>query len=376
MNFNRFTTKAAEAVQDAMNAASRMSHQAISPLHLLLALVEQKEGVIPAITAKLGHPPDDLSRKIREELAGEPQTQGTDAAYMTRELKAAFDQAESEAGKLRDDYISVEHLLLALIEQPRIKKILPITRDAVLKELVAIRGSQRVADQDPESKYQALDKYSHDLTKMAREGKIDPVIGRDDEIRRVMQILSRRTKNNPVLVGEPGVGKTAIVEGLARKIVDDDVPDALKNKRLLSMDLGAMIAGTKYRGEFEDRLKALINEVEKSEGDVILFIDELHTIVGAGAAEGAMDAGNLLKPALARGKLHAIGATTLIVFNEGKASLFLGNYDDFLEKIGWEDEPKAKKKEDKGGKKSDKPEAPKEAPPPPKPQKKRDRGFA
>ncbi|MBF0634393.1 MAG: ATP-dependent chaperone ClpB [Nitrospinae bacterium] len=311
MNFNRFTTKAAEAVQDAMTIASRMSHQAISPLHLLLALVEQKEGLIPALLAKLGHPPGGVSSKIREELAVEPQTQGVDSAYMTRELKSVFDQAESEAGKLRDDYISVEHLLLALLDQARIKKIIPVTRDSALKELMEARGSQRVTDQDPESKYQALEKYSSDLTKMAREGKIDPVIGRDDEIRRVMQILSRRTKNNPVLVGEPGVGKTAIVEGLARKIVDDDVPDALKNKRLLSMDLGAMIAGTKYRGEFEDRLKALINEVEKSEGDIILFIDELHTIVGAGSAEGAMDAGNLLKPALARGNLHAIGATTL-----------------------------------------------------------------
>lgn len=311
MNFNNYTTRAAEAVQEAINAAGRMSHQAIDPLHLLLALVEQKEGLVPALLSGLGQPPRSVAAETMAALERIPKVTGREGAYMTPELKAVFDRAESEAGKLRDEYISVECLLLALLEVPAVSSILKVSRDEFLKKLAEARGGQRVTDPDPEDKYQALEKYTTDFTRLAREGKIDPVIGRDNEIRRIMQILSRRTKNNPVLVGEPGVGKTAIVEGLAKKIVDDDVPDTLKGKRLLCMDLGAMIAGAKYRGEFEDRLKALINEVERSGGDIILFIDELHTIVGAGAAEGAVDAGNLLKPALARGKLRTIGATTL-----------------------------------------------------------------
>ncbi len=311
MNFNNYTNKAGEAVQGAMEVANKMKHQVVGPFHLALSLVEQSGGIVPTLLTKLGVSPEAVSDDIKKKLIAMPSVCGTDNAFMTPELKKVFDEAEQEAGRLRDEYISVEHLFLALLNQPQIGKIITISTDDVLKELAALRGGERVTDQDPEGKYQALEKYTHDFTQMAREGNIDPVVGRDDEMRRVMQILSRRTKNNPVLVGEPGTGKTAIVEGLAKKIVDNDVPETLKNKKLLSLDLGAMIAGAKYRGEFEDRLKAVINEVERSSGEIILFIDELHTIVGAGAAEGAMDAGNLLKPALARGKLRTIGATTL-----------------------------------------------------------------
>ncbi|MBI4829579.1 MAG: ATP-dependent chaperone ClpB [Nitrospinae bacterium] len=312
MDFNKFTNKAAEAVQEAMNLASRFSHQEITPWHLFMALVEQKGGLVPSLVSRMGYSPQAVSGKIASQLSALPRAEGgAEAAYMSRALKKVFDEANRQTGKLRDDFISVEHLLLALIEAGDIRKAWDADAAAVLRALSEVRGGQRVTSQDPEGTYEALDKYTHDFTRMAREGKIDPVIGRDEEIRRVMQILSRRTKNNPVLVGEPGVGKTAIAEGLAKKIVDGDVPDTLKGKRLLSMDLGAMIAGTKYRGEFEDRLKALLGEVERSRGEIILFIDELHTVVGAGAAEGAMDAGNLLKPALARGLLRCIGATTL-----------------------------------------------------------------
>lgn len=312
MDFNKFTIKASEAVQEAMNLTASRGHQEITPPHLLLALVGQTGGVVPSLLSKIGASTSEIAAKINKELDTLPSVSGgAERAYISRDLKTVFDNAEAEAGKLHDEYISVEHLLFAMLDLPQIQKILNISKDEALKSLTDIRGGQRVIDQDPEGKYQVLEKYTRDLTQQAREGKIDPVIGRDEEIRRVMQIISRRTKNNPVLVGEPGVGKTAIAEGLAKKIVDNDVPDALKNKKLLAFDLGAMIAGTKYRGEFEDRLKALINEVERSKGEIILFIDELHTIVGAGAAEGAMDAGNLLKPALARGQLRAIGATTL-----------------------------------------------------------------
>ena len=315
---DKLTIKAQEALQAAQGVAQRFSHQEIDGEHLLLALLDQREGLIPPLLQKLGVRPEMLAGEIDDELDRRPKVQGTTSmdVYLGRNLKAVLDAAQSEAGKLKDEFTSTEHLLLGLMDKGGdfLRKLFQkhgLRRDAVLKALSELRGNQRVTDQNPEDKFQALEKYGRDLTALAKAGKIDPVIGRDEEIRRVMQVLTRRTKNNPVLIGEPGVGKTAIAEGLARRIVSGDIPESLKNKRLVAMDIGAMIAGAKYRGEFEDRLKAFLKEVTASEGQIILFIDELHTIVGAGKAEGAMDAGNMLKPALARGELRCLGATTL-----------------------------------------------------------------
>ena len=319
MDINRFTEKAQDGLREAQSLAARYSHQQIDVEHLLLALLDQQGGLASSILAKAGISRGGVRARVEQELNRLPRVSGPsgppDQIYVTARLNQALAKAEDEAKLLKDEYISVEHLLLALVGDPgatgRILKEFGLTRERFMQALAEIRGSQRVTSQNPEATYQALERYGRDLTQLAEKGKLDPVIGRDDEIRRVIQVLSRRTKNNPVLIGEPGVGKTAIAEGLAQRIVRGDVPDGLKKKRVVALDMGALIAGAKYRGEFEERLKAVLKEIQDSAGEIILFIDELHTVVGAGKAEGAMDAGNLLKPMLARGELHCIGATTL-----------------------------------------------------------------
>ncbi|MEX0895333.1 MAG: ATP-dependent chaperone ClpB [Patescibacteria group bacterium] len=311
MDLNKLTTKAAESMQGAMQLAGQLRNTEITPWHLALVLTQQAGGIVPSILQKLDADATQIAADLKEQLEQLPTTAEVTQAVGSRELSQTLSAAESEAGKLRDEFISTEHLFLGLLENTDVQKIFKVEKQQILAVLKELRGSQKVTDRDPEGKYQVLEKYTTDFTQLAKDGKIDPVIGRDEEIRRVMQILSRRTKNNPVLVGEPGTGKTAIAEGLARKIIANDVPDTLQHKRLLSLDMGSLIAGAKYRGEFEDRLKAVIKEIESAEGEIILFIDELHTIVGAGSAEGSTDAGNLLKPALARGTLRTIGATTL-----------------------------------------------------------------
>jgi ATP-dependent Clp protease ATP-binding subunit ClpB len=322
MDINRMTEKLQEGLRAAQALAARYSHQHIDVEHLLLALLQQEGGLAPTIVARAGGDPAHLVSRLEQELARWPKVSGPaagpDQVYLTGRLNRLLVMAEDEAKKLRDDYISVEHVLLAIVEEGRsgvagrLLADMGLTRDRLMKALLHIRGTQRVTTPTPEATYQALERYGRDLTHLASQGKLDPVIGRDEEIRRVIQVLSRRTKNNPVLIGEPGVGKTAIVEGLAQRIVRGDVPEGLKHKRVVQLDMGALIAGAKYRGEFEERLKAVLRDVQESQGEIILFIDELHTVVGAGRAEGAtMDAGNLLKPLLARGELRCIGATTL-----------------------------------------------------------------
>ena len=317
MDINRYTEKAQEAIAAAQQLAEQMNHPQIEPEHVLSALVAQRDGIVPEVLRKMGVDPASVAKELQTELGKRPQAHGGAQPNLSPRLVAVAKMAEAEAEHLKDEYVSTEHLLIALADEgdrfpsAGLLKHHRVTRDGIFQALTAVRGSQRVTDQNPEGKYQALERYGRDLTNLARHNKLDPVIGRDEEIRRVVQVLSRRTKNNPVLIGEPGVGKTAIVEGLAQRIVRRDVPEGLKNKRIVGLDMGALVAGAKYRGEFEERLKAVLKEIVESEGQIVLFIDELHTVVGAGAAEGAIDASNMLKPMLARGELHTIGATTL-----------------------------------------------------------------
>jgi len=317
MNINKYTEKAQEAVLEAQRLAEQMSHAQLEPEHLLVTLVEQREGIVPEVLRKMSADPAQIARSARELLARIPQAYGGTQPGLSPRFKTVAELAQSEAERLKDEFVSTEHLLVGIASEPgrapaaKLLNERGLTADKIFSALTSVRGSQRVTSQTPESTYQALERYGRDLTELARRGKLDPVIGRDEEIRRVIQVLSRRTKNNPVLIGEPGVGKTAIVEGLAGRIIRGDVPEGLKTKRIVALDMGALVAGAKYRGEFEERLKAVLKEIADAEGQIILFIDELHTVVGAGAAEGSMDASNMLKPMLARGELHTVGATTL-----------------------------------------------------------------
>ncbi len=318
MRFDKLTIKSQEVIQGAQALAGQLGHQQIEPEHLLKVMLDQSEGITRSILQKLGASPEGVLREVTDALEKKPKVSGagTGEVFISPTTKKVLDGAFAEAAKMKDEYVSIEHILVAMTDEKqldvaRILASVGVTRDTILKVLLDIRGTQRITDPNPEEKYQALQRFGRDLTDLARLGKLDPVIGRDEEIRRVVQVLSRRTKNNPVLIGEPGVGKTAIVEGLAQRIVNGDVSETLKNRRLVTLDMGALVAGAKYRGEFEDRLKAVLKEVEAAEGEIIMFIDELHTMVGAGAAEGAVDASNMLKPALARGTLRCVGATTL-----------------------------------------------------------------
>ncbi|MBN2569533.1 MAG: AAA family ATPase, partial [Deltaproteobacteria bacterium] len=323
MRFDKFTVKLQEAFQEAEALAKTLGHQAVDVEHMLSVLLRQSDGIVPEIVKKLGADVQKIEHEIGMTLDGMPKVSGgaSDQRYITQRLKSVVDEAFNESARLKDEYVSVEHVLVGIAGEKAgaASQILAksgITKDSIFKTLVSIRGNQRITDPNPEDKYQALKRYARDFNEIARKGGFDPVIGRDDEIRRIMQVLSRRTKNNPVLIGEPGVGKTAIAEGLAQRIVNGDVPDSLKEKRVVALDISSLVAGAKYRGEFEDRLKAVLKEVTDASGEIILFIDEIHTMVGAGAAEGSVDASNMLKPALARGELRCVGATTLTEYRK------------------------------------------------------------